>query len=138
MQPIQPTPHRGSRCRLLPPQQGRERPARSPWQPEPRAPLPPAASSCPPFSNGHALNTLAQARRLSQTAPSPATNPGRKRRVPAGDSKEAVVRRVERQRARGDVLRRIADDLNDARAPTAQGGKEWDAATVRHVLVRTL
>jgi DNA invertase Pin-like site-specific DNA recombinase len=50
---------------------------------------------------------------------------------------QAVVRRIQRQRARGDSLRRIADDLNEARVPTAQGGREWYAATVRHVLRRT-
>jgi DNA invertase Pin-like site-specific DNA recombinase len=47
----------------------------------------------------------------------------------------AVVRRIQRQRAHGDSLRKIADDLNDARVPTAQGGKRWYAATVRHVLL---
>jgi DNA invertase Pin-like site-specific DNA recombinase len=50
---------------------------------------------------------------------------------------QAVVRRIQRQRARGDSLRRIADDLNEAGVPTAQGGVQWYAATVRHVLLRT-
>ena len=44
-----------------------------------------------------------------------------------------VIRRIQRQRARGDSLRRIAEDLND----TAQGGARWYAATDRHVLLRT-
>ena len=48
-----------------------------------------------------------------------------------------VVRRIQRQRARGDSLRKIAEDLNEAGVPTAQGGKQWHAATVRHVLLRT-
>jgi DNA invertase Pin-like site-specific DNA recombinase len=50
---------------------------------------------------------------------------------------ESVVRRIQRQRARGDSLRTIADDLNEAGVPTAQGGARWYAATVRHVLLRT-
>jgi hypothetical protein len=50
---------------------------------------------------------------------------------------QAVVRRIQRQRARGDSLRKIADDLNEARVATAQGGTRWYAATVRHVLLRT-
>ena len=50
---------------------------------------------------------------------------------------KAVVRRIQRQRARGDTLRKIADDLNAAGVPTAQGGAQWYAATVRHVLHRT-
>jgi DNA invertase Pin-like site-specific DNA recombinase len=57
---------------------------------------------------------------------------GRPPKVP-----QAVVRRIQRQRARGDSLRKIADDLNEARVPTAQGGVKWYAATVRHVLLRT-
>src|SRR5262249_21557326 len=50
---------------------------------------------------------------------------------------QAVVRRMQRQRARGDSLRVIADGLNDDGVPTCQGGKQWYAATVRHVLIRT-
>jgi DNA invertase Pin-like site-specific DNA recombinase len=49
----------------------------------------------------------------------------------------SVARRIQRQRSRGDSLRKIADDLNNDGVPTAQGGKEWYAATVRHVLLRT-
>jgi DNA invertase Pin-like site-specific DNA recombinase len=49
----------------------------------------------------------------------------------------AVVRRIQRQRARGDSLRKIAEDLNESGVPTAQGGARWYAATVRHVLLRT-
>jgi len=49
---------------------------------------------------------------------------------------QAVVRRMQRQRARGDSLRVIADGLNDDGVPTGQGGKQWYAATVRHVLIR--
>jgi hypothetical protein len=44
-----------------------------------------------------------------------------------------VVRRIQRQRAQGDPSQKIADDLNDAHVPTAQGGKHWYAATVRGV-----
>jgi DNA invertase Pin-like site-specific DNA recombinase len=50
---------------------------------------------------------------------------------------QAVVKRIQRQRTRGDSLRKIADDLNEAGLPTAQGGVQWYAATVRHVLLRT-
>jgi DNA invertase Pin-like site-specific DNA recombinase len=50
---------------------------------------------------------------------------------------QAVVRRMHRQRARGDSFRAIAESLNQARVPTAQGGAQWYAATVRHVLLRT-
>jgi DNA invertase Pin-like site-specific DNA recombinase len=49
----------------------------------------------------------------------------------------SVVRRIQRQRSRGDSFRKIAGDLNEAGVPTAQGGREWYAATVRHVLLRT-
>jgi hypothetical protein len=49
---------------------------------------------------------------------------------------QAVVRRIQRQRARGDSYRKIAADLNESAVPTAQGGREWYAATVRHVLLR--
>jgi recombinase len=41
---------------------------------------------------------------------------------------QSVVRRVQRQRSRGDSLRKIAGDLNCDGVPTAQGGKEWYAA----------
>jgi DNA invertase Pin-like site-specific DNA recombinase len=50
---------------------------------------------------------------------------------------QSVVRRIQRQRSRGDSLRIIADGLNADRVPTAQGGLQWYAATVRHVLLRT-
>jgi DNA invertase Pin-like site-specific DNA recombinase len=50
---------------------------------------------------------------------------------------KSVVRRIQRQRARGDSLRGIAQSLNVDGVPTAQGGREWYAATVRHVLLRT-
>jgi DNA invertase Pin-like site-specific DNA recombinase len=50
---------------------------------------------------------------------------------------QTVVRRIQRQRARGDTLAKIADDLNHEGVPTAQGGRQWYPATVRHVLRRT-
>jgi DNA invertase Pin-like site-specific DNA recombinase len=49
----------------------------------------------------------------------------------------AVVRRIQRLRARGLSLRAIAQALNEAGVPTAQGGKQWYAATVRGVLARS-
>jgi DNA invertase Pin-like site-specific DNA recombinase len=48
-----------------------------------------------------------------------------------------VVRRIQRLRARGLSLRAIADELNEGKVPTGQGGKQWYAATVRGVLVRS-
>ena len=57
---------------------------------------------------------------------------GRRPNVPV-----AVVRRIRRQRARGDTFRKIAHDLNEARIETAQGGAQWHAATVRGVLLRS-
>ena len=50
---------------------------------------------------------------------------------------QSVVRRIQRQRARGDSLRKIAESLNESGVPTAQGGARWYAATVRHILLRT-
>src|SRR5204862_6735712 len=50
---------------------------------------------------------------------------------------QSVVRRMQRQRARGETLRAIAESLNRDKVATAQGGKRWYAATVRHVLIRT-
>ena len=35
---------------------------------------------------------------------------------------QAVVRRIQRRRARGDSFRKIAEDLNEASVPTAQRG----------------
>jgi len=50
---------------------------------------------------------------------------------------QAVVKRIQRQRARGDSLRKIAEDLNQDGVPTAQDGRESYTATVRHVVRRT-
>jgi DNA invertase Pin-like site-specific DNA recombinase len=49
----------------------------------------------------------------------------------------SVVRRIQRLRCRGLSLRAIADELNEGGVATAQDGKQWYAATVRHVLIRT-
>jgi DNA invertase Pin-like site-specific DNA recombinase len=57
---------------------------------------------------------------------------GRKPAVP-----QKVVRRIQRQRARGETLRAIAESLNRDGVPTAQGGAEWYAGTVRGILNRT-
>jgi DNA invertase Pin-like site-specific DNA recombinase len=51
---------------------------------------------------------------------------------------KAIVRRIQRQRARGDSLRKIAEGLNRDRVPTAQGGAQWYAATVRGILARSV
>ncbi len=50
---------------------------------------------------------------------------------------QAVVQRIQRQRQRGDSLRAIADSLNSDDVPTAQGGAQWYAATVRGILARS-
>jgi hypothetical protein len=47
------------------------------------------------------------------------------------------VRRIERQRARGESLRSIAASLNADKVPTGQGGAQWHASAVRSVLART-
>jgi DNA invertase Pin-like site-specific DNA recombinase len=49
---------------------------------------------------------------------------------------QSVVRRIQRLRACGRSLRAIAEELNEARVPTAQGGKQWYAATVRGIFAR--
>jgi hypothetical protein len=45
-----------------------------------------------------------------------------------------VVERVVRERSEGRSLRAIAGDLNAEAVPTAQGGAQWHASTVRAVL----
>jgi DNA invertase Pin-like site-specific DNA recombinase len=50
---------------------------------------------------------------------------------------QSVVRRIQRLRARGLSLRAIADELNETKVATGQGGKQWYAATVRGVLARS-
>jgi DNA invertase Pin-like site-specific DNA recombinase len=50
---------------------------------------------------------------------------------------QSVVRRMQRQRARGESFRAIAESLNRSGVPPAQGGAQWYAATVRGVLARS-
>jgi DNA invertase Pin-like site-specific DNA recombinase len=50
---------------------------------------------------------------------------------------KSVVRRIQRQRAKGESLRAIAESLNADGVATAQGGREWYAATVRGILNRS-
>ncbi len=50
---------------------------------------------------------------------------------------QPIVRRIQRQRERGDSLRAIAESLNRDNVPTAQGGAQWYAATVRGILARS-
>ena len=47
---------------------------------------------------------------------------------------QSVVRRIQRQRGRGDSLRKIADELNRSETPTAHGGDRWHAGTVAYIL----
>ncbi len=49
----------------------------------------------------------------------------------------AIVRRIQRQRKRGDSLRAIAETLNKDNVPTGQGGAQWYAATVSGILARS-
>jgi DNA invertase Pin-like site-specific DNA recombinase len=48
----------------------------------------------------------------------------------------AVVKRIKRERAKGQSLAAIADGLNADGVPTAQGGRRWYPATVRYTLGR--
>jgi DNA invertase Pin-like site-specific DNA recombinase len=48
-----------------------------------------------------------------------------------------AVRRIQRERAAGKSLAAIAEGLNAAGVPTAQGGKRWYPATVRYTLRRS-
>jgi hypothetical protein len=63
---------------------------------------------------------------------------GRRRIKGAAGVPKSVARRIQRQRARGDSRRKIADGLNQARVPTAQGGARWYAATIRGILLRSV
>jgi DNA invertase Pin-like site-specific DNA recombinase len=45
--------------------------------------------------------------------------------------------RIRRERAAGKSLATIANALNADRVPTAQGGRRWYPATIRHTLNRT-
>jgi hypothetical protein len=44
---------------------------------------------------------------------------------------------MQRERAAGKSLAAIADGLNAAGVPTAQGGRRWYPATVRYTLQRS-
>lgn len=47
-----------------------------------------------------------------------------------------IVARIVSEREKGASLRQIANRLNDDGIPTAQGGKQWHAATVSYTLKR--
>jgi DNA invertase Pin-like site-specific DNA recombinase len=47
-----------------------------------------------------------------------------------------VIQRIQRERTAGKSLAAIADGLNRDRVPTAHGGRQWYAATVRNVANR--
>lgn len=55
---------------------------------------------------------------------------GRPRAIP-----DDVLGRIADERTGGATLQRIADGLNADSIPTAQGGRQWHASTVRAVLV---
>jgi DNA invertase Pin-like site-specific DNA recombinase len=57
---------------------------------------------------------------------------GRPRTTP-----DKVVARIERERTAGKSLNAIAQRLNDDAIPTAQGGAQWHASTVKAVLERS-
>ncbi len=48
-----------------------------------------------------------------------------------------VIERIRRERAAGKSLAAIANGLNADRIPTAQGGRRWYPAIIRHTLKRT-
>jgi len=48
-----------------------------------------------------------------------------------------AIDRIKREHAAGRNLTQIANGLNTDRIPTAQGGKTWHPATIRHTLNRT-
>ena len=48
-----------------------------------------------------------------------------------------AIERIRRERAAGNSLTQIANGLNTDRIPTAQGGRRWYPATIRHTLSRT-
>jgi len=48
-----------------------------------------------------------------------------------------VIERIKRERKAGHSLAAIANGLNANRIPTAQGGRRWYPATIRHTLNRT-
>lgn len=66
------------------------------------------------------------ARGRAQTAP-----PGRPTAVP-----DELVLHIQAEHAKGRSLRQIARDLNARQTPTAHGGAQWWASTVRVVLAR--
>jgi hypothetical protein len=73
---------------------------------------------------------LAERRRPGKPHPAPVRR-GRPRQVP-----EQVVERVEAAHAAGQSLGEIARELNADGVPTAQGGGQWWASTIRAVLNR--
>ena len=48
-----------------------------------------------------------------------------------------AIERIRRERKAGKSLAAIANGLNTDRIPTAQGGRRWYPATIRHTLNRT-
>jgi DNA invertase Pin-like site-specific DNA recombinase len=48
-----------------------------------------------------------------------------------------AIERIKRERAAGNSLTQIANGLNTDQVPTAQGGRRWHPATIRHTLNRT-
>jgi hypothetical protein len=51
---------------------------------------------------------------------------------------ETILAQIARDRESGKSYRRIAQDLQAAGVPTAQGGREWRASTVRAAHLRAL
>lgn len=62
----------------------------------------------------------------------PTAPPGRPTVVP-----DALVLRIQAERANGKSLRQIARELNASQTPTAHGGAQWWPSTVRAVLGRS-
>ena len=72
----------------------------------------------------------AERRRTARPRLEPATR-GRRPSIPA-----EIAKRIHHERSAGKSLRRIANDLNVERIPTARGGERWWPSTVRGVLQR--
>ena len=77
------------------------------------------------------LERLLRERRRPARGRRQAAPPGRPTAVP-----DELVLHIQAEQARGKSLRQIARDLNATQTPTAHGGAQWWASTVRSVLTR--
>jgi hypothetical protein len=78
------------------------------------------------------LERFVKERRRPARGRTPSAPPGRPSAIP-----DKLVLHIQAEHAGGKSLRQIARDLNESRAPTAHGGRQWWPSTVRAVLVRS-